>query len=130
MRLSLRSDAALDEDSQRSTDQLVGQLLNTQLRAIDLPGHLEGSYLIVLPITTEAGCRAVAVRLVRAVAGLHLPYPAHHVGLALCAGVASHPGGRLCDGNRLSDHAGAALGEAVRRGPHSVVSYSEIEPKS
>jgi hypothetical protein len=128
LRLSLHPDSPLDEAAWHAADQLAGQIFNTQLRAIDLPGHLEGGYLIVLPFTTEAGCRAVATRLVRAVAGLHLPYPAHHVGLALCAGAAAHPGGQQCDGSRLADQAGAALAEARRRGPHSVVTHGEIDP--
>jgi hypothetical protein len=127
LRMSLQPDSPLGEDMLRTAEQMVGQIFNTQLRAIDLPGHVAGAFMIVMPITTEAGCRVVGARLVRAVAGLHLPYPAHYMSLALCAGLAGHPGGPECDGNLLADHATAALAEAQRRGPHSVVSYGEIE---
>ena len=127
IRFSFLLDDDLDVAAARSAHQMLAQVLNTQLRAIDLPGHLEDDYLIVLPITTDAGSRALAARLVRAVAGLSLPFPTRRVNPAICVGLSTHPGGQACDGNALGDQARVAWREALRQGPNSIVNYSDLQ---
>ncbi len=129
MRLSYLLDDDLEAVAARSAHQMLAQILNTRLRAVDLPGHLENDYLIVLPITAEAGARALAVQLVYAIGSLILPFPARRVRPATCVGLSTHPGGTSCDGNALADQATDALREALRRGPNSIVSYSDLEGK-
>jgi GGDEF domain-containing protein len=124
VRLSLELNESLEEAAARRAHQALAQILNTQLRAVDLPGHLEDEYLLVLPITTETGGRVMARRLAASVASLDpAPVPA----LAVCAGLASHPGGPGCNGNLLADHATAAQRAAQERGPHNVLSYSDLD---
>ena len=125
-RFSFQLGEGLDEAARRSARQMLAQVLNTQLRAVDLPGHLEDDYLLVLPITTEAGARAAAARLVRAVTTLNLSFVSQRLIPAICIGLASHPGGQTCDGNVLADQASEALHQAQHLGPNSVVSYSDI----
>jgi len=123
IRLAIQLDAGLDEAAARVPQQILAQILNTQLRAVDLPGHLEDEYLIIMPITTEAGGRALAARLARAFAAISSNAPFQP---ALCVGLAGHPGGPDCSANALADQATTALREAQRLGPHNIVSYSDL----
>jgi GGDEF domain-containing protein len=123
IRLALQLDGGLDEAATRAAHQILAQILNSQLRAVDLPGHLEDEYLIIMPITTEAGGRALAARLARAFAGHDLAVPLKP---ALCAGLAGHPGGPACNADALADQATAALRAAQRLGSNIVVSYSDL----
>jgi hypothetical protein len=126
IRLALALPGSADEASERDLRQALVHLLNTQLRAVDLPGHLENDYLLVLPITTAPGGRTLAARIVAAIAALD---PPPLPGATACAGVAHHPGGPECDGNLLGDHATVALRAAQRRGPNTVVEFANLEKK-
>jgi GGDEF domain-containing protein len=127
LRFVYNLEEGLDAAATRTAQQMLSQILNTQLRAVDLPGHLEDEYLIVLPITTEPGARALAARLVRSVSNLSLPFLTRHVRPSVCVGLSAHPGGEDCDGNVMGDWATAALREAQRQGPNSIVVYADMQ---
>jgi diguanylate cyclase (GGDEF)-like protein len=106
--------------------QVVVDLLHTKVREADLPGYFEGDFLVILPATDSAGARIMAERLRTFFGGS--PGATHDkpFDISVSIGMASHPGGEGISAYRLLSEAAAALKEARKRGPRSLVAFEEI----
>jgi diguanylate cyclase (GGDEF)-like protein len=106
----------------------IANLLNTLLRATDTPGHFDDDYLVLLSATHHIGGLIVASRLVDRAKILHSADEGHRdqFDLAVCIGVSEHPGGSAMSAIELLRQATIALDEAKRRGPHSIVSFTDL----
>ncbi|MBN1438140.1 MAG: diguanylate cyclase [Anaerolineales bacterium] len=107
----------------------IANLLHSKLREADLPGHYEGDYLVILPATDGAGARTAAQRILKELGGSLVTRTAEHFKISACIGVSSHAGGAGISASHLLSEAAAALGEARRRGPNSLVLFDEIRAK-
>jgi len=108
---------------------LIADLLNTNLRATDVPGHFDDDYLIIFPATPLLGGLTVASRLAHRAKILHPVEQGYgdHFDLAVCIGISAHQGGNEISEADLLAQASTALDEAKRKGPHSVVSFNELK---
>ena len=110
-------------DSARS---YLANILHSGLREVDMPGHFQGNYLVVMPESDADGARKAAQRLVDKFQGKQVTRDLHEYGVSICAGVASHPGGEGISTQELLSHASSALWEAHRRGPRNLVLFEDI----
>ena len=108
---------------------LIAELLNTNLRDTDVPGHFDKDYIVILPATPLLGGLTVASRLTHHAKILHPVEQGYddHFDLAVCIGLSSHDGGNAMDADDLLRQASVALDEAKRKGGHSVVSFNELK---
>ena len=111
-------------DSARS---FLADMLQTGLREVDIPGHYQGNYMVVMPESDVEGARRAAQRLVEKFQGKQVTRELHEYGVSVCAGVASHPGGDGISSTELLSRASVALWEAHRRGPQNLVVFDEIK---
>lgn len=126
LRLSLHFNGPPDEAAIAQARSIVSHILNANLRAVDIPGHYEDDYLIILPNTSEAGGRLIASRLAQVVTARRAMNDAGAVPLAICMGLTAHPGGQDADAEALVSQTAIALAEARRRGANSVVEFAEV----
>ncbi|MBI3359490.1 MAG: diguanylate cyclase, partial [Chloroflexi bacterium] len=126
LRLGLRFDGPPDEAALARARSAVAHILNANLRAVDIPGHYQDDYLIILPNTSEAGGRIIAGRLTQAVQARRAAGDDGNSALAIFMGMAAHPGGREADADALVSQSSAALAEARRRRANSVVGFGEL----
>ena len=125
----LRIAIVLDHPSPVELDQApsaLASLLNSRLRAADLPARFGNEYAVLLPTTDEAGGRVVCERFIHAAAGTHTTTHGLVTRLAICVGLSSHPGGPTLSTDALLTQAEAALAKARSHGPQHYVMYSKI----
>ena len=125
VRVAIYAPERSDETALKTLNAMVANILNTHLRAVDMPGHYDGDYLIVLPNTDEAGAHIVAARLAHTVSVLQMP-AGFELQPAVCIGLASLPGGAVAEPSALIAQTAVALDEARRRGAHAVVAVSQL----
>ncbi len=105
---------------------VLSTMLNSRLRSADIPAKVGNDYLVLLPATDESGARIVCERFLRITPGTHTAPLGFSSRVAVCIGLASHPGGSSLNTSRLMQEADAALKEARTRGPQTYVAYSDI----
>jgi two-component system cell cycle response regulator len=125
--ISLRFDEDPSPEILESARAFLTNLLHSGLREVDIPGHYQGNYLVVLPESDAEGARQAAQRLVEKFQGKQVTRELHEYGVSICAGVASHPGGEGISSMELLSRASAALWEAHKRGPQTLVLFDEIK---
>ena len=104
--------------------------LHAAMREADIPGHYEGNYMVVMPATESAGAKIAAERMLEKFPRSQITRTAELFDLSMCIGVASHAGGPEISVAQLLSNASTALWEAQRRGPKSLVVYSEMGKKN
>jgi GGDEF domain-containing protein len=104
----------------------VAQILNTSLRVADVPGHYGRDFLIILPVTDETGGLKVANRLIKLVSAEHPTPDGDKIELNACIGLSGMPEGTTIPPDTFLLQTTVALAEAQKRGPRSVVCFSEI----
>jgi diguanylate cyclase (GGDEF)-like protein len=127
MYIGLRFDDNPSKDILESAHAFLTDMLHTGLREVDMPGHYQGNYLVVMPASDADGARRAAQRLVEKFQGKQVTRELKEFGVSICAGVAAHPGGEGINANELLSHASTALWEAHRRGPRNLVVFEELE---
>ena len=105
---------------------VLAGLLNSRLRAADLPARIGSEYAVLLPTTDTAGGRAVCERFISATAGTHTTLRGYSIRLAICIGMTSHPGGPTLAAEPLLQEAEAALAKARSRGPQNYLVYADM----
>ncbi len=105
---------------------VLAALLNSRLRSADIPARVGNEFLVLLPATDESGGRIVCERFLRITPGTHTAPLGLTSRVAVCIGLASHPGGSSLNTTRLMQEAEAALKEARTRGTQTYVAYSDI----
>jgi diguanylate cyclase (GGDEF)-like protein len=116
-------------DVLESARSCLTNILHSGLREVDMPGHFQGNYLVVMPESDADGARKAAQRLVDQFKGKQVTRELHEYGVSICAGLATHPGGDGINAQELLSHASTALWEAHRRGPRNLVMFDEIPGK-
>ena len=104
----------------------LASMLNSRLRAADLPAKFGNEYAVLLPATDEAGGHAVCERFLSAAAGTHYTSKGIATRLAICIGMTSHAGGPTMQADTLIHEAEAALAKARSRGQQNFVIYSKM----
>jgi diguanylate cyclase (GGDEF)-like protein len=112
-----------------SARSYLANILHTGLREVDMPGHFQGNYLVVMPESDADGARKAAQRLVDQFKGKQVTRDLHEFGVSICAGLAFHPGGDGINAQELLSHASSALWEAHRRGPRNLVMFDDMPGK-
>jgi diguanylate cyclase (GGDEF)-like protein len=125
--IGLRFDENPTADILESAQSFLTNILQSGLREVDMPGHYQGNYLVVMPESDTDGARKAAQRLVDKFQGKQVTRELHEFGVSICAGVASHPGGEGISTQELLSRASTALWEAHRRGPRNLVIFDEIK---
>jgi two-component system cell cycle response regulator len=113
-----------------SAQLVVANLLHSKLREVDLPGHYEGNYLMILPSTTSAGAKQAAIRLLEELSGTNITRAAEPFEFSISIGVVTHPGGESISSSQLLSNASSALWEAQKRGLRSLAEFEEMQGKS
>jgi diguanylate cyclase (GGDEF)-like protein len=127
--IGLRFDEDPSSDILESARAFLTNILHTGLREVDMPGHYQGNYLVVMPESDAEGARKAAQRLVDKFQGKQVTRELNEFGVSICAGVASHPGGEGINTQELLSRASTALWEAHRRGPRNLVMFDEIQDR-
>jgi diguanylate cyclase (GGDEF)-like protein len=105
---------------------VLANLLNSRLRAADLPAKLEEGYAVLLPSTDEAGARAVCERFLSAATGTHFTPNGQTTRLGICIGMTSHVGGPTLQADKLFKEAEAALLKARQLGPQHYMTFAKL----
>jgi diguanylate cyclase (GGDEF)-like protein len=127
--IGLSFDASPSPEIMESAHSYLTNILHTGLREVDMPGHYQGNYLIVMPESDAGGARKAAKRLVEKFQGKQVTRELNEFGVSICAGVAFHPGGEGITKDELLSRASSALWEAHRRGPRTLVEFDELKDK-
>ena len=125
--LGLRFDENPSPDVLESAQSFLADILQASLREVDMPGHYQGNYLVVMPESDANGAKKAAERLVDKFQGKQVTRQLKEYRVSVCAGVASHPGGEGISSIELLSRASTALWEAHRRGPRTLVMYDEMK---
>jgi diguanylate cyclase len=125
--LGLRFDENPSPDVLESAQSFLADILHASLREVDMPGHYQGNYLVVMPESDAEGAKKAAERLVDRFQGKQVTRQLQEYRVSVCAGVASHPGGDGISSIELLSRASTALWEAHRRGPRTLLLYDEIK---
>ncbi|MBN2084050.1 MAG: diguanylate cyclase [Anaerolineales bacterium] len=125
--LGLRFDENPSPDVLESAQSFLADILHASLREVDMPGHYQGNYLVVMPESDAEGAKKAAERLVDKFQGKQVTRQLLEYRVSVCAGVASHPGGEGISSIELLSRASTALWEAHRRGPRTLLLYDEIK---
>ena len=127
--IGLRFDDNPSPDMLGAAQLLLTNLLHSRLREVDMPGHYQGNYLIIMPLADLSGAQLAVERLVEQVQAARLSKTGADgvAPFSICAGVVSHPGGGDVSPEELLSRVSSALWEAHRRGPHSVVVFEGSE---
>ncbi|MBM4423224.1 MAG: diguanylate cyclase [Chloroflexi bacterium] len=104
----------------------IASVLNSNLRVADVPGHYENDFLIILPVTDEAGGVKVASRLMALLSAGQMAPDGGKLALDICIGLTAIPEESIIPSDAFLSQATAALTEARRRGARAVVRYSEL----
>jgi diguanylate cyclase (GGDEF)-like protein len=125
--IGLRFDEKPSAEILQSARSFLANMLQSGFREVDMPGHYQGNYLVVMPESDADGARKAAQRLVDKFQGKQVTRELNEYGVSICAGVAAHLGGEGVSTNELLARASAALWEAHRRGPRNLVVFDEIK---
>jgi diguanylate cyclase (GGDEF)-like protein len=125
--LALRFEEHPSGEVLESACEFLANMLHSGLREVDIPGHYQGNYMVVMPESDAEGARKAAQRLVDKFQGKQVTRELKEYGVSICAGVSSHPGGEGISAVELLSRASMALWEAHRRGPQNLVVYDEIQ---
>jgi diguanylate cyclase (GGDEF)-like protein len=125
--IGLRFDENPSSEILESARAFLANMLQSGLREVDIPGHYQGNYIVVMPESDLEGARKAAQRLVDKFQGKQVTRELIEYGVSICAGVASHPGGEGISTVELLSRASMALWEAHRRGPRNLVVFDEIK---
>jgi diguanylate cyclase (GGDEF)-like protein len=110
-----------------SAHSYLTNIIHSGLREVDMPGHYQGNYLIVMPESDAGGARKAAQRLVAEFHGKRVTRDLREFGVSICAGVAFHPGGDGVTVDEMLSRVSSALWEAHRRGPRTLIEYDELK---
>jgi diguanylate cyclase (GGDEF)-like protein len=110
-----------------SAQSFLADILQAQLREVDMPGHYQGNYLVVMPESDSEGAKKAAERLVDKFQGKQVTRQLQEYRVSVCAGVATHPGGDGISAIELLSRASSALWEAHRRGPRTLVMFDDMK---
>ena len=98
--------------------RLFVEILNSGLRASDIPAHYGEDYLVLMPATNEAGGTVVAKRLIDKLKKVK-DFAIGHIHI----GIASYSGEQDISAEKLIEQAKSALQEARQAGPHAYLQY-------
>jgi diguanylate cyclase (GGDEF)-like protein len=127
--IGLSFDSSPTPNIMESAHSYLTNILHTGLREVDMPGHYQGNYLIVMPESDAEGARQAALRLVENFHGNQVTRELKEFGVSICAGVAFHPGGDGITKDELLSRASSALWEAHRRGPRTLIEFDELKDR-
>lgn len=108
--------------------RIIIQTLKVQLRQVDVAGQYQNDYLIVLPVTDEAGAAVAARRLVTTLYGVHPYRYGKNLQINPFIGIAAVAPKIIISIEEFVEQATAALREAYTRSPGAIVGYSEVAP--
>lgn len=112
---------------QHSAELFVTDILNLRLREADIPSKKDDEFLILLPVTNEAGGRAVCKRLEQLLnVGLH-SYNSVPFKLLVFIGMATLPGDDSLSSKKLLQNAALALQHARTHHLKQAVIFSEMK---
>jgi len=133
-----RPDESISEEKVKEIPLTVAHVLNSHLRAADVPGHCEDDFLVILSMTDESGGRIVARRLAELLVEGFAKRSSNEIKLKAYVGLTSLPQGKkvsvdefIAQGGKLGAdefiaQATHALTEARQQGPGSVVLFSDL----
>jgi diguanylate cyclase (GGDEF)-like protein len=127
--IALRFDQTPTPETLESAHVLLTNMLHAKLREVDMPGHYQGNYLVIMPLSDAEGARVAMERLVDQIRGMSVQHTENGFNFSICAGVVSHPGGNGMTPEELLSRASTALWEAHKQGPHTIVVFDDAENK-
>jgi diguanylate cyclase (GGDEF)-like protein len=111
-------------ESAESIRKSFGDILNTSLRASDIPAYYGEDFLVLMPSTDENGAQAASRRLIARSKGTRSLTNGNLFKFNIHIGIATHPGGRGASVDKLLQQAEAALQEARKASPQAYKVFS------
>lgn len=102
------------------------EILNSSLRVADIPSYYGDDYLVLMPVTDEAGGRVVAQRLITRLKGTQDLDDDKSFKYNIHVGIAAHPGGEGLTLEELLGQAAQALSQAKKKDMHAFVAFSDL----
>lgn len=127
--IALRFDQSPSPETLENAHVLLTNILHSRLREVDMPGHYQGNYLVIMPLSDAEGARVATERLIEQIRDGSAGHTGNGSDFSICAGVVSHPGGDGMTPEELLSRASSALWEAHKQGPHTVVVFDAAESK-
>jgi diguanylate cyclase (GGDEF)-like protein len=126
MHFALRFKEQATQEILDSTNLVVANTLHATLREVDMPGHYQDNFLVVMPETDIDGVRKAGNRFLQQIQSRQSTLADALVPFGICAGITSQPGGPELTMAEMLSQAATALWEAQKRGPQNLVLYDEI----
>jgi diguanylate cyclase (GGDEF)-like protein len=130
MYIGLRFEENPTQEILESAHSILTNILQSRLREVDIPGHYQGNYLVVMPSSDAHGARKAAQRLVDHFQGKQVTRELNEYKVSICAGVATHSGESDITSDELLSRASTALWEAHRQGPRSLIIFDELNQRT
>jgi diguanylate cyclase (GGDEF)-like protein len=130
MYIGLRFEENPTSEILESARSILTNILQSRLREVDIPGHYQGNYLVVMPASDAQGARRAAQRLVDHFQGKQVTRELNEYKVSICAGVATHCGENDITSDELLSRASTALWEAHRQGPRSLIVFDDLSQKT
>ena len=127
--LSLVSEGVSEDFKKRAHDAMTS-LLNRTLRVSDVPCHYHDEFLILLPVTEEAGAKAVAERILASYRTTQsLPTGRLSPRRNAFLGFTAQNGGSVLSAQQLQAEASMAMNDARQRQSYTYVAFSALTDK-
>jgi diguanylate cyclase (GGDEF)-like protein len=121
-------ESAASAETVEAAVRKVAHILNTGLRAVDVPVFKGSAFLVLLPATNETGACVAGNRLAQEINGTDLIADENSSHLQVSLGLSTHPGGPGISEKVMIEQALQALAIARQRGPGALVSFNELLP--
>ena len=127
MRLAVVAESTdKDQEPQFAAEVFAINVLNIQLRDVDIPCHINNEFLILMPCTDETGAQVVYERLETLFRIEAEIYEKVDFKLNVFIGVVTLPSDKSLSSKRLLDGASQALDHAIENRLTKTVKFSEI----
>ena len=113
-----------DVEANQSPSSVFETALNSSLRSVDIPARHGTGYLILLPMTNEAGARTVCERFLSIFENEFETKEGKPVKFLLHIGVASHNGGATLMKEILIQAAESGLQQSRLKGANTIITIS------
>ena len=127
VRLAVEAEATDEyQEPQFAAEIFAINVLNIQLRDVDIPCHINNEFLILMPCTDETGAEIVCQRLETLFRLEAEVYEKVDFKLLVYIGAVTLPSDKLLSSKRLLDGASQALDHAIENRQAKSVKFSDI----
>lgn len=127
VRISVQADGSDNGEPQHGLEVFTINVLNLQLRDVDIPCRIDNEFLILMPCTDETGGRVVCSRLEKFFQMEAEVYEKVSMKFKVYLGLVSLPTDNLLTSKKLIDGAARAISHARENNSEKTIILSELE---